>query len=691
MGKDTSSGSPTSAVQKSGNVDPGSPTAPKGPAYADPPGVKPQGRSCHDIFFMILFVICWAGMVVVAILAFKKGDVNRLRYGSDSWGNLCGVPNVATYKSDGSVAVPAFDATSLRYKHFLNLGFSGAASPMSVCVAACPSANAWVCQYGIPVPTTAADQATRFQAQQCWPAISGTKNFVNRCVPVDLASVAASALTPSNTKASELETLILQDLNAAGTATTISQAVADSWREILGMGTASVAISFIWLILLNWFVGFMVWLTVIFANLAMGGLTGFCFYNWNMLRTQGKLLLTSSATVNSQVQNQTTMLVLGIIFGVIFLVIFLISTAGRNRIKLAVALIKETSKAVRAMPLIVLFPIFKYVAMAGLFAFFTAVFAMLATSGDAIAAAASSELQAQIAAANAAAVAHGASSSVQSVLVGSSNTIREIQPDKLLPYLQIYMVFGFFWSWAFVLGVWQTTIAGAIASWYWCRDKTQLPARPIASALYRCFRYHLGSIAFGSLIIAIVQTVRVIILEAQRRAKATNNKVAQYILSCLQCCFWCLEKFLKMINKNAFIEVAVYGYSFCEAARTAFQLLWRNAFRVVVVDGVSNFVLFLGKLFIVAVTCIISLALLTSKYSDAGDNYGIPLVFIFVISWVVASFFTAIVDMGIDTLFLCFCEDCERNDGSANSPYYMSPELKAFTDKHKGQQPDMAT
>jgi solute carrier family 44 protein 1 (choline transporter-like protein) len=30
--------------------------------------------------------------------------------------------------------------------------------------------------------------------------------------------------------------------------------------------------------------------------------------------------------------------------------------------------------------------------------------------------------------------------------------------------------------------------------------------------------------------------------------------------------------------------------------------------------------------------------------------------------------------MTIDTIFMCFCEDCERNDG-VNSPYFMSKDL----------------
>jgi hypothetical protein len=166
----------------------------------------------------------------------------------------------------------------------------------------------------------------------------------------------------------------------------------------------------------------------------------------------------------------------------------------------------------------------------------------------------------------------------------------------VLEGLQIYYLFGLFWWVNFINAVEQTTIAGGVASWYWSRDKkvTVTPHThlclisfvtkaikpfPLLRSMYRCFRYHLGSLAFGSLIIAIIQLIRYFVFMTQKKMSTSTNEAAKMALSCLQCCFTCLEKVLKFINKNAYIEIAVYGYSFCEAARTAFELLVRNAFR----------------------------------------------------------------------------------------------------------------
>jgi hypothetical protein len=37
----------------------------------------------------------------------------------------------------------------------------------------------------------------------------------------------------------------------------------------------------------------------------------------------------------------------------------------------------------------------------------------------------------------------------------------------------------------------------------------------------------------------------------------------------VKCCLWCCEKCLKFLNRNAYIEIAIYGKSFCRSAGDA--------------------------------------------------------------------------------------------------------------------------
>ena len=103
------------------------------------------------------------------------------------------------------------------------------------------------------------------------------------------------------------------------------------------------------------------------------------------------------------------------------------------------------------------------------------------------------------------------------------------------------------------------------------------------ASFWRLIRYHLGTAAFGSLIIAIIQMIRLILAYVQYMVNKYKNKggaasraaakVAECILCCLQCILDCFERFMKFINMNAYIETAIYGYNFCRAAMKAFQLL----------------------------------------------------------------------------------------------------------------------
>lgn len=105
----------------------------------------------------------------------------------------------------------------------------------------------------------------------------------------------------------------------------------------------------------------------------------------------------------------------------------------------------------------------------------------------------------------------------------------------------------------------------------------------------------MGTVAYGSLIIAIILTIRAVLAYFQRKAKKTKNKVLEYLACILGCIMWCIEKIMRFINKHAYIMTAIYGCPFCKAARAGFFLILRNILRVAAVNMVSSFLLFIGR------------------------------------------------------------------------------------------------
>lgn len=139
-----------------------------------------------------------------------------------------------------------------------------------------------------------------------------------------------------------------------------------------------------------------------------------------------------------------------------------------------------------------------------------------------------------------------------------------------------------------------------------------------------------------------------------------HNKVVEYIMMCLQCLMWCLEKIMKFINKHAYILTAIYGYSFCKAARKAFWLLLRNILRVAAVNMLSTFLLMMGRILIPVLTtfvCYLAIAYGTNNSEITGIIA--PLVLCFLLSYWIACMFLEIFGMGIETILFCFIADEE--------------------------------
>jgi hypothetical protein len=78
----------------------------------------------------------------------------------------------------------------------------------------------------------------------------------------------------------------------------------------------------------------------------------------------------------------------------------------------------------------------------------------------------------------------------------------------------------------------------------------------------------------------------------------------------------CFENFLKYLGKNAYIIISMDGTSFCVAGRRAFRILSTNSLRVIAINSIGDFVLFLGKVFVVVATVLIAIELIQVKINS---------------------------------------------------------------------------
>ena len=69
-------------------------------------------------------------------------------------------------------------------------------------------------------------------------------------------------------------------------------------------------------------------------------------------------------------------------------------------------------------------------------------------------------------------------------------------------------------------------VAGAVSGWYFDREKSALHCS-IFQSMFRLVRYHLGTAAFGSFLVALVQFVRAIMAFLEQQVNKTSSLVNQ--------------------------------------------------------------------------------------------------------------------------------------------------------------------
>jgi hypothetical protein len=206
--------------------------------------------------------------------------------------------------------------------------------------------------------------------------------------------------------------------------------------------------------------------------------------------------------------------------------------------------------------------------------------------------------------------------------------------------------------------------------------------------VYRAFRYHLGSLAFGSFILAVVQAVKYILIYLRNYVKAHTgeevSKLVQYLLKCLQCYILCFERFVKFLNKNAYIQIALHSTSFCTAARDAFFLILRNAGRFATLGSIGAVFLFLGRWTIAIASTYGGYILITKadKFDQKIHSPVFPTLVFFCIAYILALLFMSVYSMACDTILHCFLAD-EELAGTDREAAHAPELLKDFVNRER--------
>lgn len=185
------------------------------------------------------------------------------------------------------------------------------------------------------------------------------------------------------------------------------------------------------------------------------------------------------------------------------------------------------------------------------------------------------------------------------------------------------------WHVAFIQSLSNFVLVGVACLWYFAQDRNNLGS-PITTMFSWAFFYHVGTIAFGSFLLALIWTIQIILEYIHKKVKeAEGDKTGSltWFVNCCRCCAQCFERIIKYINKHAYVETVLRNVGFCSGAMKAFSVITSNILRFGVLSGIVKLAILFGNIFIAAVTTLIGHYLLQwySKWAEVTIETFFPL------------------------------------------------------------------
>jgi len=255
-------------------------------------------------------------------------------------------------------------------------------------------------------------------------------------------------------------------------------------------------------------------------------------------------------------------------------------------------------------------------------------------------------------------------------------------------YLFIFNCFAILWLMAFILMMQVFIIAAAACVWYFqqgdYQEATNKSKRnPLCTAYCWAFTYHMGSIAFGSFILAVIWAIQIILEYIYQQYKKHNpgeNKFIECVFKIVKCIVACFERCVKFINQMAFIQIALTGKNFCRAAWAGFMTALAHASEFSILYIMGNFFAFIGIVIIAGGGVGICWIWLMNSDDYKPDSKWNPFMVVCVFSYLVGRIFTMVYLIACDAILQCFFTDVELGKGSGKPPRCTPSELKSFVE-----------
>lgn len=608
-------------------------------------------KRCTDVCWLVIYVLFWVLMIIVSAFSFVYGNPLRIINGFDSFGNTCGVP-----QNNKLLRAPLSGISTIDKKYLFFMDIKHLRQSIKVCVKQCPNRNlatfddlkafyketgSNLCTYHLDLNSVSRPDLLKDSICPQLPVYDSIP-VLNRCFP-----------KPAKELAEKIFTDFYDLLNSWDTIEQMLSDVYSSWKEMVICVIIAFLCSLLMVSILHLMATLVSWIFMIAISITSVAGTVLLWYTYFELRSGRKTFETMYLT--ESLRNEQAFFWYSIVATIITIVLLLLVWVMRNRVNFLAALFKETAVCLGSIPGLFLQPIITFVFLILFFMFWSLVVVCLAT-------------------ANYPEIPHngnvnGTRNDNTAIATGSFNksaelksfVLEDIQFDPSWVKGMWWLCFiCLIWTSEFILACQQMTIAGAVTHWYF--RGPQASSSPVLYSIGKLLKYHMGSVAKGSFIITLLKIPRLILTYVYAKLTTASEKgsdCAKCGLKCGICCFYCLEKFIRYLNHNAYTIITIERVHFCKAAGIAFNTLVNNALQVATINSIGDFILFLGKCIVTTVTGIIGLLML--KRNPELHFFAVPTLLICIFSFFISHCILSLYEMVVDTLFLCVCEDRNLN------------------------------
>lgn len=267
----------------------------------------------------------------------------------------------------------------------------------------------------------------------------------------------------------------------------------------------------------------------------------------------------------------------------------------------------------------------------------------------------------------------------------ADNMTKEYNRYVITDSIKLQVLYQFlvgFWVHGFLEGITVIAASIGVTEWYYTpknedgeKHKNHLGA---FKELAKAFFYHSGSAAFGSLVVAICQTLRqVLILYTKTVETILGKKRAKYLMMCCKCCLLLMAKYMKFVNFNSYLMVGMSGKNFFSSCREVFNVVSRNPVRFAIVRGVMWTLNIVGRVLIMGLMFLWGALLLNKNIapslSEDVHSPWPPLIAVLVLGYIIGGLIFGLFTTAGASLFYNFVCDEEISSITGEDPEDHAP------------------